>query len=195
LLLTSVAAMGAMARIYLASRSELGAKAGWIEPAILWTAIAASVLLKGPLVPMFVGLAIIVLSVVDKSARLLWLLRTVAGVIWLVVLVSPWFVAIIAKSGTGFFVQAIGHDMLDKVASSQEAHGAPPGYYFLLFWVTFWPGAVLAGLAAPIVWRFRHEPRTRFLLAWLLPSWLGFEGGSTQVSHLVLSRFPAHPIV
>src|SRR5262249_53997005 len=57
LLLTSVAAMGALARIYPASRSELVAKAGWIEPAILWTAIAAGVLLKGPLVPMFVGLA------------------------------------------------------------------------------------------------------------------------------------------
>ena len=111
---------------------------------------------------MFVGLTVIVLSVVDKSARWLWSLRPVAGIVWLILLVSPWFVAIIAKSGASFFVQAIGHDMLDKVASGQEAHGAPPGFYFLLFWVTFWPGAVLAGLAAPIVWKSRHEPRTRF---------------------------------
>jgi len=195
LLLTSVAAMGALARIYLASRSELEAKVSWIEPAILWTAIAAGVLIKGPLVPMFVGLAIIVLSVVDKSARWLWSLRPVAGIIWLLALVSPWFVAIIAKSGASFFVQAIGHDMLDKVASGQEAHGAPPGFYFLLFWVTFWPGAVLAGLAAPIVWRFRHEPRTRFLLAWLLPSWLVFEAVMTKLPHYVLPLYPAIAIM
>ena len=74
--------------------------------------------------------------------------------------------------------------MLDKVASGQEAHGAPPGFYLLLFWVTFWPGAVLAGLAAPIVWKSRHEPRIRFLLAWLLPSWLVFEAVMTQVAAL-----------
>jgi len=195
LLLTSVAAMGALARIYLASQIEPDAKVGWIQPAILWTAIAAGVLLKGPLVPMFAGLAFIVLSVVDKSARWLWSLRPIPGVAWLILLVSPWFVAIIAKSGASFFVQAIGHDMLDKVASGQEAHGAPPGFYLLLFWVTFWPGAVLTGLAAPIVWKSRHEPRIRFLLAWLLPSWLVFEAVMTKLPHYVLPLYPAIAIM
>src|SRR4029079_13854839 len=195
LLLTSVAAMGALARIYLASRRELEAKVSWIEPAILWTAIAAGVLIKGPLVPMFVGLAIIVLSVVDKSARWLWSLRPVAGVIWLLVLVSPWFVAIIAKSGASFFVQALGHDMLDKVTSGQEAHGAPPGFYFLLFWVTFWPGSVIAGMATPAVWKARHEPGARFLLAWLMPSWLVFEAVMTKLPHYVLPLYPAIAIL
>lgn len=196
LLLTSVAAMGALARIYLASQTEpQDDKGDWRQPAILWTAIAAGVLLKGPLVPMFVGLTVIVLSVVDKSARWLWSLRPFAGIVWLILLVSPWFVAIIAKSGASFFVQAIGHDMLDKVASGQEAHGAPPGFYFLLFWVTFWPGAVLAGLAAPIVWKSRYEPRTRFLLAWLLPSWLVFEAVMTKLPHYVLPLYPAIAIM
>jgi 4-amino-4-deoxy-L-arabinose transferase-like glycosyltransferase len=196
LLLTSVAAMGALARIYLASQTEpQDDKGDWRQPAILWTTIAAGVLLKGPLVPMFVGLTVIVLSVVDKSARWLWSLRPFAGIVWLILLVSPWFVAIIAKSGASFFVQAIGHDMLDKVASGQEAHGAPPGFYFLLFWVTFWPGAVLAGLAAPIVWKSRYEPRTRFLLAWLLPSWLVFEAVMTKLPHYVLPLYPAIAIM
>ena len=36
--------------------------------------------------------------------------------------------------------------------SAQETHGAPPGLYLLLFWVTFFPGSMLAGLAAPAVW-------------------------------------------
>src|SRR5262245_35087983 len=131
LLLTSVAAMGALARIYLASRSELEAKVNWIEPAILWTAIAAGVLIKGPLVPMFVGLAIIVLSVTDKSARWLWLLRPVAGVIWFLVLVSPWFVAIIAKSGASFFVQTIGDDRHATAQTGQEEQSRTSGCQFL----------------------------------------------------------------
>src|SRR6478736_6204209 len=162
LLFTSIAAMGAMARIYLSSRRPPETKVGWQQPAILWTALAGGVLLKGPVILMFVTLTVIVLSVSDRSARWLWLLRPVAGLIWLILLVSPWFVAIVAKSGDNFFVQALGHDMLDKVTSGQEAHGAPPGFYFLLFWVTFWPGSVIAGMATPAVWKARQEPGTRF---------------------------------
>jgi 4-amino-4-deoxy-L-arabinose transferase-like glycosyltransferase len=195
LLLASVAAMGAFARIYLAIQTEPEAKIGWQQPAILWTAIAAGVLLKGPLILMFVGLTAAVLCAVDRSLQWLWSLRPVSGLLWLLLLASPWFIAIAAKSGGNFFVQAIGHDMLDKVTSGQEAHGAPPGYYLLLFWVTFWPGAVLAGLAASVVWKSRHEPGPRFLLAWLLPSWLVFEAVMTKLPHYVLPLYPAIAIL
>ena len=195
LLFTSIAAMGAMARIYLASHRTPEKKIGWAEPAILWTAIAGGVLLKGPLILMFVGLTAIVLSIVDRSARWVWSLRPFIGVVWLIVLVSPWFLAIIAKSGSSFFVEALGHDMLDKVASGQEAHGAPPGFYFLLFWLTFWPGSVLAGLAAVVVWKTRREAGARFLLAWLIPSWLVFEVVMTKLPHYVLPLYPAIAIL
>ncbi|HET9175624.1 MAG TPA: glycosyltransferase family 39 protein [Pseudolabrys sp.] len=195
LLLASVAAMGAFARIYLASKREPEVKIGWQQPAILWTAIAAGVLLKGPLILMFVGLTAAVLCAVDRSLQLLWSLRPVPGLIWLLLLASPWFIAIAAKSGGNFFVEAIGQDMLSKVTSGQEAHGAPPGYYLLLFWVTFWPGAVLAVLAASVVWQSRQEPGTRFLLAWLLPSWLVFEAVMTKLPHYVLPLYPAIAIL
>jgi 4-amino-4-deoxy-L-arabinose transferase-like glycosyltransferase len=195
LLMTSVAAMGAMGRIYLASRRAPETKVGWSEPAILWTALAAGVLLKGPVILMFVALAAIVLSIADRSARWLWSLRPFAGVVWLMLLVSPWFVAILVKSGSKFFVDALGHDMLGKVASGQEAHGAPPGFYFLLFWVTFWPGAVLAGAAAPMVLKLRDEVGPRFLLAWLIPSWLVFEAVMTKLPHYVLPLYPAIAIL
>jgi len=194
LLFMSVAAMGAMARIYLASRQG-ETTIGWSTPAILWTALAGGVLLKGPLILMFVGLAAAVLSIADRSARWLWSLRPISGLVWLGLLVLPWFIAIVAKSGDNFFVEALGHDMLDKIASSQEAHGAPPGYYFLLFWVTFWPGSVLAGLATPMVWKTRLEPGARFLLAWLVPSWLVFEAVMTKLPHYVLPLYPAIAIL
>ena len=153
LLACSVAAMGAMARIYLAQRQTPETPADWRQPGIMWTAMAAGVLIKGPLILMFVGLAAITLSVLDRSARWILALRPLSGVIWMLLLVLPWFITIVLRSGDSFFEQSIGHDMLAKVAGGQEAHGAPPGYYLLLFWVTFWPGAVLAGLAAPSVWR------------------------------------------
>jgi len=195
LLLTCVAAMGAMARIYLGRRRDLEAKIGWYVPAVFWTAIAAGVLLKGPVIVMIVALAALALSILDRSWSWLAALRPLVGVAWVLLLVLPWFVAIVAKSGMQFFTDALGHDMLAKVTSSEEAHGAPPGFYFMLFWVTFWPGSILAGLAAPAVWRARREPGAQFLLAWLIPSWLVFEAVITKLPHYVLPLYPAIAIL
>ena len=130
LLATCVAAMGAMARIYLAGRRTPETKIGWREPAILWTALGLGVLIKGPLILMFVALTALTLSIADRSARWLWSLRPVTGFIWMIVLVLPWFAAIVAKSGGSFFTHAVGDDMLAKVFGGQESHGAPPGYLF-----------------------------------------------------------------
>jgi 4-amino-4-deoxy-L-arabinose transferase-like glycosyltransferase len=195
LLFTCVTAMGAMARIYLINRRTPDLAVGWRLPAILWTALAGGVLLKGPLILMFVGLTALALSIADRSGRWLWSLRPVAGLVWLIVLVLPWFAAIMAKSGASFFAQSVGEDMLAKVIGGQESHGAPPGIYFVLFWVTFWPGSVLAGLAAPRVWQARREPGARFLLAWLIPSWAVFEAVITKLPHYVLPLYPAIAIL
>ncbi len=183
LLLMSIAAMGAMARVYLASRRTPEQTVGWLTPAILWTALAGGVLIKGPLILMFVGLTALTLSIADRSARWILRLRPAAGLLWLFVLVLPWFVAIVAKSGDNFFVQALGHDMLGKVTRGQASHGAPPGLYPLLFWVTFWTGSILAGPAAPTIWMARRERGARFLLAWIVPSWIVFEAVMTKLPH------------
>jgi 4-amino-4-deoxy-L-arabinose transferase-like glycosyltransferase len=195
LLFTCLGAMGAMARIYLATRRTPDVAVGWRLPGILWTAMAAGVLIKGPLILMFVGLTALALSIADRSGRWIWSLKPFAGFAWMILLVLPWFVAIFAKAGTTFLTDSVGQDMLAKVMGGQESHGAPPGYYFLLFWITFWPGAVLAGLAAPRVWQARREPGARFLLAWLLPSWAVFEAVVTKLPHYVLPLYPAIAIL
>jgi 4-amino-4-deoxy-L-arabinose transferase-like glycosyltransferase len=196
LLLTVVAAMGALARAYLPEpRERLDAISAWKVAAVFWSALAAGVLLKGPLILMLVALTVITLVAVDRSWRWLAALKPFAGVVWFALLVLPWFLAIVARAGDAFFAESVGQDLLTKVLSSQESHGAPPGYYFVLFWVTFWPGATLAALAAPAVWAARREPGTKFLLAWLLPSWIVFELVVTKLPHYVLPLYPAVAIL
>jgi 4-amino-4-deoxy-L-arabinose transferase-like glycosyltransferase len=195
LLLTVVAAMGAMARVYLSwQRGEDPAHPPWAWPAIFWTAMAGGILLKGPLILMFAGLTVVTLAILDRSAAWLWRLRPIWGLMWMLVLVLPWFVAIFWRAGDAFFSDSIGGDMLSKL-SAQESHGAPPGVYLLLFWVTFWPGAPLAGMAVPAVWRARREPGAQFLLAWLVPSWIVFELVLTKLPHYVLPLYPAIAIL
>lgn len=190
LLMTVVAAMGAMARVYLSwQRGEDPEHPPWSWPAIFWTAVAASILIKGPLILMFAGLTIVTLAIRDRSAEWLSRLRPLWGLMWMLVLVLPWFMAIFWRSGNAFFADLVGGDMLSKLGA-QESHGAPPGLYLLIFWITFWPGAPLAGMAAPAVWRARREPGVQYLLAWLVPSWIVFELVLTKLPHYVLPLYP-----
>src|SRR5258705_3011128 len=195
LLFTVVAAMGALARVYLSwQRGEDPEHPPWSWAAIFWTALAGGILLKGPLILMFVGLTIGTLAILDRSATWLWRLRPVWGLMWMLVLVLPWFVAIFWRAGDTFFADSIGGDMLSKLGA-QESHGAPPGLYLLLFWVTFLPGAPLAVMAGAAGLRARREPGAQYLLAWLIPSWIVFELVLTKLPHYVLPLYPAIAIL
>jgi len=162
---------------------------------LFWSALAVGVLLKGPLIVMVIGLAAIALIAIDRSARWLLVLKPLVGIAWLALLVLPWFLAIVGRAGDTFFAESVGQDLLGKVVAGQESHGAPPGTYFVLFWLTFWPGATLAALATPAVWRARHELTVKFLLAWLVPSWLVLELVPTKLPHYVLPLYPAIAIL
>jgi 4-amino-4-deoxy-L-arabinose transferase-like glycosyltransferase len=195
LLFTVVAAMSVLARAYLLSRDDKIARPGWVSLTVFWTALAAGILVKGLVIVMIVGLTAVTLSIIDRSVRWLQELRPLYGVVWLVVLVLPWFIAIYARTGNAFLLDSVVHDTLGKIANSQESHGGPPGYYFVLFFATFFPASVLAGLAAPAVWAKRREAPVRFLLAWLVPSWLVFELSVTKLPHYVMPLYPAIAIL
>jgi len=195
LLLTVVAAMGALARAYLAPRQAGVAILSPTLPAIFWTALAAGILIKGPLIVLFVGLTAVSLSIFDRSARWLAALRPLAGLAWLLLLVLPWFVAIYLRAGNAFLADAVTKDVLAKILSAEESHSGPPGLYFVLFFAAFHPGSILAAPAAPSVWATRREPAIRFLLAWLVPSWILFELIPTKLPHYVLPLYPAIAIL
>src|SRR6478609_2177556 len=188
-LMTYWAALGFVTR-----RAEDETHPPWSWPAIFWTALAVGILIKGPLILMFAGLTIVALAIQDRDASWLWKLRPLWGLMWMLVLVLPWFVAIFWRAGDAFFADSVGGDMLSKLGA-QESHGAPPGLYLVLFWITFWPGAPLAAMAAPAVWRARREPGAQFLLAWLVPSWIVFEVVLTKLPHYVLPLYPAIAIL
>jgi 4-amino-4-deoxy-L-arabinose transferase-like glycosyltransferase len=193
LLATVVAAMGVMAREYL--ERDTPAAPGWVRPAVFWSAVAAGVLLKGPLIVMIVAFAAVTLVIFDRSAGWLLRLRPLVGVTWLLLLVLPWFVAIVSRAGDAFFVDSVGGDLMSKLSGGAEGHWAPPLTYLALFWLTFWPGAPFAALAAPAAWRRCNEPTLRFLLAWLVPAWVVFELVPTKLPHYVLPLYPAIAII
>ncbi len=184
---TIVIAQGALARLWLRNSSDRA----WGLAFVFWTALAASVLVKGPVGPMVVGFTVV--GLIITSRNLTWFKGAVplAGFIWFFLLVLPWFVAIwIATDGT-FFTEAIGKDLLGKVSEGQEGHGAPPLTHLGAMFGVFWPLPAFFLLALPMMWRERKSPLVIFAACWFFPSWVVFELVATKLPHYTMPLMPA----
>lgn len=182
-----VAAQGALARIWQRQTD----RRLWGLAFIFWTALAAGVLVKGPVALMVVGLTVIGLMALKREVA--WFKRAAPlyGIAWFLLLVSPWFVAIwIATDGT-FFQEAIGKDFLGKVGQGQEGHGAPPLTHLAVMFAVFWPLPAYFLLSATTIWHERASRLVVFCAAWFVPSWVVFELVATKLPHYTMPLLPA----
>jgi 4-amino-4-deoxy-L-arabinose transferase-like glycosyltransferase len=186
---TILAAQGVLAGLWLrrAAREVLA-----LGPVLLfWGALGVGILLKGPIILLVTGGTVLWLSVVERGIGWLAPLRPKLGLPVMLAIVAPWLILITIKTQGAFFAESVGHDMMAKVVGGQESKGFPPGYYTLLFPVTFWPWSLLALPAIPWVWNNRRDPAVLFCLAWIVPTWLVFEAVPTKLFHYVLPTYAA----
>ncbi|MDK3017091.1 ArnT family glycosyltransferase [Pseudodonghicola flavimaris] len=187
LLATILAAQLVLARLHMGGAAAL--RGGWAW--LFWAAMGVSMLIKGPIGPMVVGLTILALIVLRRGIGWLAPLRWGWGLLLFAAIVLPWYVAITVTSGDAFWAEALGRDLLGKIGEGQESHGAPFGAYMLAVWLTFWPASILLPFGLWYGWSARRMPAVMFCLAWILPSWLVFEITATKLIHYVLPTYPA----
>jgi 4-amino-4-deoxy-L-arabinose transferase-like glycosyltransferase len=189
LLACCVVAQGALVQIYLASRRNEPV-AGHL-PWIFWIAQGLGILIKGPVAPLLSVLTAAALFAFERDWRWLLKLKLVRGVALVLLIVLPWIVLISWKSGGAFLQEAVGKDMLGKVAQGEESHGLPPGFYMLTYSLFMWPfGLIAVGAGLQAINRFWDDPRLRFCLAWYIPFWLVFELIPTKLPHYVMPAYP-----
>jgi 4-amino-4-deoxy-L-arabinose transferase-like glycosyltransferase len=193
--------MAALGKLYIAARDgppkQDGRPGGdsppagrWVR-ALFWAGLGASLLLKGPIGPMVVGLTALALAAWDRNARWLLHIGWAWGAIIVAGMVLPWALAITVATDGAFWGIAVGGDLAPKLFGGQEGHGAPPGYFLLLSPVLLFPAVLLAPAGLIEGWRGRAEPGIRFALCWLIPSWIVFELVPTKLPHYVLPTFGA----
>jgi 4-amino-4-deoxy-L-arabinose transferase-like glycosyltransferase len=104
----------------------------------------------------------------------------------------PWFIIIGIVSDWEFYRLSLGEDFFEKIQSGKESHWAPPGAYFVAFWWSFWPAALVStGGAALWLWRHRFNRRALLLLSWIIPFWIVLELTPTKLPHYVMVVYPA----
>ncbi len=181
--------MAALARIYAAGKGE--AIAGVGTRAVFWAGMAASILLKGPIGPLVAALTLIALWIWDRKAAWMQGLGWTWGFALILLVVGPWAWAITVTTDGAFWTGAVLGDMLSKVGSGQESHGAPPGLHMLLAPLLLFPGTVLLPAGLVLGWKRRAETGVRFALCWLVPAWIVFELTPTKLPHYPLPLYAA----
>lgn len=185
--------MAAMARIYLATRT-LGPDEPRprlvVDKLVLWLAMSAAIMTKGPEAPLIMAMTLITLGIWDRK----WLWMKNLGFGWGLILVlalcGPWAVAITVATDGGFWTGAVGHDLATKFDSGgSEGHAGLPGTHLLLLPLTFFPAAWLLGGAVQTAIFRRHEAAIRFAIAWFVPTFLFFELLPTKLPHYVVPAF------
>jgi 4-amino-4-deoxy-L-arabinose transferase-like glycosyltransferase len=183
------AAQLSLARIYLDAKA--GARAPLGFALLFWAALAAGILIKGPVAPLVAALTVLALTVSERRARWLRDLRPLAGIVLLVAIVLPWLIAISTATQGQFLSDSLGQDFLGKLIGAQESHGAPPLYYLALLMITFWPGTLFLGPAIAWGWQQRRADTERFLIAWGVPFWIVLELVPTKLPNYLLPVYPA----
>lgn len=190
-----VLALAAIARLRM---RPVGAAGGRGLALLAWIALAAGILIKGPIAPMVVGLTVAALVLWERehawTKPLLWW----PGPALATALALPWFVAIGVATNGEYFLEAIGHDLGAKVTASAEHPAMPPGLHTLLVPLLIFPLTLGVPAAVRLAWAGARAPRRdethaglRFLLAWAIPSLAVFEAAPVKLVHYTLPVYPA----
>ncbi|MFW5833602.1 MAG: ArnT family glycosyltransferase [Pseudomonadota bacterium] len=189
LLLAVLTGQIALARIAL--RDSAGPPRFFGAPLVFWAAQALGVLIKGPIILLVAGTTALAFGLWQRDRALAARLRILPGLAVMLALAAPWLVLITLQEGVAFYEQALGRALFSKVGEGQEGHGAPFGFHAAILPLTFWPGALLLVPGILAAWYGRREPAVRFLVAWVVPTWVVFEAVATKLPHYTLPTFPA----
>lgn len=188
-LLSSVVLMqGALWIIYSKGLNHKAVHWGWAL--IFWMAMAYGFVLKG-VTPLVGVLSVATLCLLER--RLDWLreLRIFCGLLLFLILSLAWLFLVNAAEHSNYLLQMVHKDLLPKLQGGHESHGKPPLFHLAILPLTFWPASLFLWQGVVYAYKQRQQKIVRFLIAWILPTWIFFEIMPTKLPQYVLPTFPA----
>ncbi|MDX1836639.1 ArnT family glycosyltransferase [Legionella taurinensis] len=188
-LLSSILLMqGALWIIYDGVHSHRRISPVW--PALFWLAMAYGLVLKG-VTPLVGVLTVTALCVTERRVAWLKALKIVPGLLLFSGLSLAWLWMLNQAEHSNYLMQMLNKDLLPKLQGGHESHGQPPLFHLALLPLTFWPASLFLWQAGDYALRQRHTSVVRFLLCWIIPTWVFFELMPTKLPQYVLPTFPA----
>ncbi|WED43820.1 ArnT family glycosyltransferase [Legionella cardiaca] len=162
----------------------------WGWALCFWLAMAFGMVLKG-VTPLVGVLTIVALCVFERRVDWLRYLRIYSGLLLFVILTLAWLFMVNEAEHSNYLMQMLHKDLLPKLQGGHESHGKPPLFHLAILPLTFWPASLFLWQGGVYAAQHRHDKIVKFLLAWLLPTWLFFELMPTKLPQYILPTFPA----
>lgn len=171
---------------------ELGKKPSRNVAFAFWTCLALATLTKGPVAPALILVAGLV-SWIFGGPKACWArLEWRWGLTLFAIITLPWYIAIGIISRGDFYREAMGFQVLRRVAMGIEEHGGFPGYYVVTSLLTLHPWSALLPAALLAAWaKRRNNPAMGFLLGWAIGPLIMLECVRTKLVHYYLPAVPA----
>ncbi|HIB65463.1 MAG TPA: glycosyltransferase family 39 protein [Phycisphaerales bacterium] len=156
--------------------------------ALFWISLGFSTLVKGPVGPAIVFLAL--LSFHLTSQRLPWRRWSpVKGVLLFSVVALPWYL-LVCSEYSGLLEYFAGYQTVERLATTVHGRAGPVWFFLPVVLIGFlpWSPALPASLRLAVK---RSSTLDRFLLSWLVPSFLLFSLSGSKLPTYILPLFPA----
>lgn len=201
------------------AQMRAGARSNWLG-VLFWACLSLGVLLKGPIAPLVCFSAIAALFLWERKYEWARPLLYWGGLSLFCVMTIPWYVAVQIATNGEFLSEAVRVDLGQKLVDPEgaEGHAGPFGMHTAALPLLFWPGTLLL---IPGIWmaveRLRAQRKKtglegpaqaanaaalerdatawRFLVCWIVPSWLVFEIAPTKLVHYTLPMYPAFALM
>ena len=162
---------------------------------MFWGVMALAILVKGPIAPLIALLTGLTVLAFERRLDIFKPLRPILGLVILTSLVLPWVLMVTSATDGAFLNIAIKGDLVNKLQSGQESHGAPPLTYLMLVVITFWPGSLFIARGIIAIRNQWRDPNILFCLGWIVPFWVVLELTPTKLPHYNLPVFAALAIL
>lgn len=169
-------------------------KCHWVWVLCFWLSLTLGLVLKG-VTPLVAVLTIVTLALVDRDLRFLKRLHPFKGLILFAGLTLIWVLGVNQAENSNYLMQMINKDLMPKLQGGHESHGQFPLFHLVILPITFWPISLFLWQVVVYGWSSRQQKNIRFLLSWLIPTWIFFELMPTKLPQYVLPTFPALALI
>lgn len=135
---------------------------------LMWIALGLGIALNALAVPVLLAATLITLYAMDRDAAWLRNVHAAWGVPLMLLLASPWPVALVMAEGANPFAGMSLNEVLNLLGGSQAMKlRAWPGTFTLGFILACFPALLLLLPAVRALWGRREQRLERYLIAWL----------------------------
>lgn len=192
LLSTIILMQGSLFCIYMQNKADISVSKYLIF--LFWAGSTLGFLIKG-VTPLVGLLTIGALYWMDQDKSWLKSISPLTGITCFISLSFGWLFFVNQAENTNYLLAMFHKDLLPKLTGGHEGHGRPPLFHLLSLPVLFWPSSFFLLYGYHYARDHFSDPIIRFLIAWIIPTWIFFEIMPTKLPQYVLPTFPAIAIL